>query len=1441
MILLALVVVFSFFNFPLNTFAATSGPNNPATTADDSSVGTVTWSNTSRIVSSNNSYATASLGDNVISHYIKATNFGFTIPVGATITGITAEVEKKSANANRTQDYRVRIIKGGTIGSTDKSNTNWWGTANNVYTTYGGVSDLWGETWTYSDINNTNFGLALSAYKNTTVGGNESASIDHIKITITYTTNTTPNAPTLVSPSSGSYTTDNTPTLSANYSDSNTGDTGTTNYRIATSSADCLAGIVVASGTSTTTSTNNENTTWIPGSSIGSDATYYWCAQNNDGVATSAWTSMGNFILDTTNPTSTISTPSNNSYSSSTTVALTGTSSDANLSSTTISVDGGLFVATSGTAAAWTYSATGLSQGAHTFQSKATDLAGNTGLSSVVNVTVDTVAPTVPGTPTISTTAYDDTPTWEWTASTDNSGSGLATPPYIVEWSKDSSFSIGIFNSTSSINSFTHTDTLSQDTWYFRVKAVNIMGNYSAFSANGSVTILPSDIIAPTSPTNLTSTDHTVSVWSNDNTITVNWDPAVDTGSGVAGYSYIFDTNEDGTTEPDTTQDINAVTTITSGALSDSQTYYFNIRAVDNFGNWGNTVHLGPFFIDTTSAEISFTHNVNYFGTVNNNSPSITWLVDQDNPGTGGGVASYECKIDAESFASCSSPKSYSGLANGLHTFEVRATEVAGNISTASHSWTIDTITPTVSSITRVNSSPTNASSVDYTVTFSEPVSDIDTNDFSLTESGVSGSSVTSVSASSGLSVVVTVNTGSDDGTLRLDISNTATITDTAGNNLSGLPFTTGEYYEINKSDLTVNITASSPINTDPIPVSIEFSSGVLDFDSTDIGLSSGTVDGFIGSGTTYNFNIISHTEGTITITISNSVAHDSATNGNLSTSLEIIYDITPSTVTEVTSIPEMSNNTSPSYTFNSTEAGTVIYGGSCGVASATIATAGNNTVIFGPLSSGLYSDCTIIVTDSAGNPSTLLTIPSFEIDSNLPVTKFAVSCMSSTFTVGTDINCTVTRLNASDVEITSGSNEVNLSSSSGSASFDQTTLIIGSGSSSTDFVYTDSVAGAATISASSFDISISSGSFNITASSIPIVSTKINMTVDSSSVCTSDVVGVTLQAVDDNDSADTLLDGNVMISATGGAIPNSSPIHIVGGFAQINIANTTSETIQISLVDVDTGKIMPSNISVTFRTCGGGGGGSSSNIAQTVTTTDIAIAGKGTKATGGSIDVYGINVSGTSTANLVPLNLGVKQNADGSFAISKNDLPANFPALGIQYVDSKGNKAPLMLYNNANGIVNVKSANIAPTVSVADDHFAFFTYVRGFARGNRVTLYVDNKEYKSAEVKADGSYEIQLSSSGFEAGKHSFYVKDSENGRSLEEAFQVVNTRIPRADVNKDGKVNLSDFSAFNATFLYAKNGGEVSDSLKTKFDLNRNGSIDQGDLSVMLQGIKR
>jgi hypothetical protein len=112
-----------------------------------------------------------------------------------------------------------------------------------------------------------------------------------------------------------------------------------------------------------------------------------------------------------------------------------------------------------------------------------------------------------------------------------------------------------------------------------------------------------------------------------------------------------------------------------------------------------------------------------------------------------------------------------------------------------------DAIPSTMTSIVRADANPTSASSVDFTVTFSEPVSGVDADDFTLTATGVSDPLVSNVNGS-GRTYIVTVNTGTGNGTLRLDVPVSAAITDQAGNPLSGLPFTSGETYIIDKTVL---------------------------------------------------------------------------------------------------------------------------------------------------------------------------------------------------------------------------------------------------------------------------------------------------------------------------------------------------------------------------------------------------------------------------------------------------------------------------------------------------------------------------------------------------------------------------------------------------------------------------------------------------------------
>ena len=100
--------------------------------------------------------------------------------------------------------------------------------------------------------------------------------------------------------------------------------------------------------------------------------------------------------IDTTPPgTPVISSPADGSHLATTSFDVSGTAEGA----AAISVrDGGLEIATTdaGPAGAWQVSLTGVSAGAHAYTAVATDAAGNvSGTSTVVDVTVDTTAPTI--------------------------------------------------------------------------------------------------------------------------------------------------------------------------------------------------------------------------------------------------------------------------------------------------------------------------------------------------------------------------------------------------------------------------------------------------------------------------------------------------------------------------------------------------------------------------------------------------------------------------------------------------------------------------------------------------------------------------------------------------------------------------------------------------------------------------------------------------------------------------------------------------------------------------------------------------------------------------------------------------------------------------------------------------------------------------------------
>jgi len=109
------------------------------------------------------------------------------------------------------------------------------------------------------------------------------------------------------------------------------------------------------------------------------------------------------------------------------------------------------------------------------------------------------------------------------------------------------------------------------------------------------------DTVDPTDPY-VYSSSHTTGDVSYDNTIDITWNGAADLTSGVDGFSFSY---TEGVTElPDTVKDAEeTVTSDTSSSLAAGD-WYFNLRTLDNAGNWTSTVHVGPFTIESPWAQI---------------------------------------------------------------------------------------------------------------------------------------------------------------------------------------------------------------------------------------------------------------------------------------------------------------------------------------------------------------------------------------------------------------------------------------------------------------------------------------------------------------------------------------------------------------------------------------------------------------------------------------------------------------------------------------------------------------------------------------------------------------------------------------------------------------------------------------------------------------------
>jgi LPXTG-site transpeptidase (sortase) family protein len=264
------------------------------------------------------------------------------------------------------------------------------------------------------------------------------------------------------------------------------------------------------------------------------------------------------------------------------------------------------------------------------------------------------------------------------------------------------------------------------------------------------------------------------------------------------------------------------------------------------------------------------------------NAPSVQFTVTFDESVTNVGTADFALTTTGVSGASITGVSAgpsatytvsvNTGSGSGTIRLDLSAgaaiQDLAGNAFvgpyTGGESYTIDKGAPSIVSVLRAGASPTNAASVDFTVTFSESVTNVDTADFALTTAGVTGASITGVSAGPSATYTVTVDTGSGSGTVRLDLTAGATIQDSAGNAFVG-PYTGGETYTIDKgapSIVSIVRADPSPTNAASVDFTVTFDESVSNVDTADFAL---TTTGVAGAFIT---NITAGPSATYTVTV---------------------------------------------------------------------------------------------------------------------------------------------------------------------------------------------------------------------------------------------------------------------------------------------------------------------------------------------------------------------------------------------------------------------------------------------------------------------------------------------------------------------------------------------------------------------------------------------
>jgi large repetitive protein len=499
------------------------------------------------------------------------------------------------------------------------------------------------------------------------------------------------------------------------------------------------------------------------------------------------------WTIDTSPPDTSIgAAPSNPTNATGATFTFTSSESG---SSFACSLDGGAFAACSSPA-----SYTGLAEGSHTFAVKATDAAGNTDPTPASRTwTVDTIPPAAPVIETPAEGTRNNTGSFTLTGSAEPGATvevfegaasrGTTTGSDVGSWAKalvsvadgSHTYTARATDAAGNLSPVSNARTIVVDT----APPNTTIGTGPAGSTPSTSAIFSfsaddpgatfecsldgaafSPCTSPKSYNGLAEGSHTFQVRATDQAGNTDPTPAVrnwavditppaapvitsppDGSSNTTGNVTVAGTAEAGTVVElfDGAASKGTVTVSGAGAWSKpltsvaDGTHVYTATATDSAGNTSPASSSHTVTVDTSAPDTTLDSGPS--GATNQTDATFTFSANE-------GGSTFTCSLDGAAFSACTSPKSYNGLAEGSHSFQVRATDQAGNTdpTPASRAWTVDT-TPPQTTIDSAPASATNATGATFTFSSSQGGST-----FACSLDGAAFSACTSPASYSGLS-----------------------------------------------------------------------------------------------------------------------------------------------------------------------------------------------------------------------------------------------------------------------------------------------------------------------------------------------------------------------------------------------------------------------------------------------------------------------------------------------------------------------------------------------------------------------------------------------------------------------------------------------------------------------------------------------------------------